>query len=228
MILIQPNVELVYFILTTFPMKSLGKRNHTHRHNKDALTQGGTKKDRPYEQHNNGLHAPGITVTTKKETSDGSKKTNTYKNDGCQVTITNLASGKVIQKMFISFCLFSRRLHIIWVVKIMKFLSSRIDEFNLSQYFVLPKVLLYTDDFILFERAEGLRLDSVELGHIEYSLAVKALKKAIKFINSIKVYHNDLNLTNLFWDPEKKLLTIIDWDELTLNSPRPKSNHWKK
>ena len=191
------------------------------------------KKKKPLLHHPNGLLAPDVTIEIPVSNfeNDQGKKYGKGKNNGAHVTVTELPNG-YIEKEYLSFSHVSTRNHIRGVVEIMNYISSLIShlikKFKLKLYFMLPKVMSYTDDSIKFERAQGIRLDSKELGDEEYRKAIESLKKAKKFFNDLKIFHNDLNRTNLFWDPKKKILTIIDWDEVTLHKPRPRCKEWWK
>ena len=211
-------------------MTSLGKRPPE----RDIKPEKSTKKAKsqskrfkgPRKRPHNGLIAPILTIEIPPLNFDNGidNKSCKGKNNGSQVTIKKLDNGN-IEKEYFSFS--PQKNHIKKVVKIMRSISDKIKKLKLDTFFKLPKVISYTDNTIVFERAQGIRLD--ELKDEEFLVAQESVKYAMNLMKILKIFHNDLNLTNLFWDPTKKLLTIIDWDEVTLGKPRPIYNKfWKE
>ena len=187
------------------------------------IKQGATKK-RPRK---NRLRSPNGMSPIDTSLGEYSFKPNKRKNGGMKVSIKYLAGGMGVQK---TYCKINDKEHCGRVVRIMR----TVREFVLSKKFsggvkvTVPVVRLFDEGFILMDKAEGIRMDSIRLTKSDRLCAKKALREAMNFLNTSQnqIYHNDLHPRNLFWCREKKILTIIDWDEATEIYRNSKSNYW--
>jgi thiamine kinase-like enzyme len=201
---------------------------------KKKMAQQGKKRSRKKEifsvkkiRRKNGLRSPNGMSPIDTSLGEESFKPNKGKNGGMNVSIKYLAGGIGVQK---TYCKINDKEHCGRVVRIMRTVRA----FFLSKKFpggvkvTVPVVRLFDDDFILMDKAEGIRMDSIRLTKYDRLCANKALRAAMSFLNTSQnqIYHNDLHPRNLFWCRDTKTLTIIDWDEATESYRNSKSNYW--